>query len=94
MDITVAIRDGWALITNTDTGQTAVAVPEVTADRMTFYVKGWHDSYQDAYLVIAAMEALGVSIEDLGQIGDGSATEEAQQTPVAAITAAAPEGQS
>lgn len=64
MDITVSIRDGWALVTETDTGRTAVCIPEVTPDRMTFHMKGWHDSYEDAFLVIAAMDALGVSIND------------------------------
>jgi hypothetical protein len=79
MDITVSVRDGWALLTDTSTGRTAVCIPEVLPDRMTFHLKGWHATYDDAYLVIAAMDALGVSITDFD--GGGSSEEVDQEPP-------------
>lgn len=85
MDITVSVRDGWALLTDTSSGRTAVCVPEVLPDRMTFHLKGWHESYDDAYLVIAAMDALGVSITDFN---GGSLEALDQESPPQAVEAA------
>jgi hypothetical protein len=65
MDLTVSVRYGWALLTETDTGRTALAVPTVTPERITFDIQGWHDSYDDAFLIVAAMNAADLTIEDL-----------------------------
>jgi hypothetical protein len=86
MDLTVSVRYGWALLTETDTGRTALAVPDVSPERITFDIQGWHDTYDDAFHAVAAMDAMGVTIHDI----IGGSSEAADQEDPAQIAAPPP----
>jgi hypothetical protein len=67
MELGITIRDGWALVKNIYTGETAVCIPGVTEQYMTFVVVERFPTYDDAMLHVAAMRATGVSVDEFRQ---------------------------
>lgn len=64
MNMNITIKDGWAIIHNTDSKQVAIAKPVIEGSTMTFTVMGWSDDvYGTESLVTAFMES-GISIDE------------------------------
>jgi hypothetical protein len=86
VDITITYRDGWALLEFADTGRTALCLPhreEGPPESLNFEVVGWHDTYDDAYHVVAAMSALDFTVEEFlsARGSEAFASQEEEQPP-------------
>lgn len=88
MDLTISGNEEYALLTETRTGRTALCVPSITGTVIAFKALAWFATYDDAFAVIAALEAMDMKISDVYDTGEETheepTTEKDEPVPITA----------
>lgn len=63
-EVSITVRYGWAIIQNIEHQTAAITVPTIGRWRMQFDLVSWHETYDDAMAMVAAMHLSGMTPED------------------------------